>query len=84
MSLVALASLRHSSARLTPPLGRPIGSRSMAGKDRSQRRRISPARNPRLVDTVHERPSLRPLAPLLGVLAAMWLGAAGVIAQQLV
>jgi hypothetical protein len=39
---------------------------------------------PRLVDTVHERPSLRPLAPLLGVLAAMWLGAAGVIAQQLV
>jgi hypothetical protein len=56
----------------------------MAGKDRSQRRRISPARNPRLIDTVHERPSLRPLAPLLGVLAAMWLGAAGVIAQQLV
>lgn len=84
MSLVALATLRHASARLDPHSVGRIGSRSMAGKDRPQRRRISPARDPRLVDTVHERPSLRPLAPLLGVLAAMWLGAAGVIAQQLV
>jgi len=33
---------------------------------------------------VNERPSLRPLAPLLAILAAMWLGAAGLIAQQLV
>jgi hypothetical protein len=33
---------------------------------------------------MQERPSLRPLAPLLGTLAAMWLGAAGLIAQQLV
>jgi hypothetical protein len=40
--------------------------------------------NPRIVRSVHERPSLRPLAPLLAILAAMWLGAAGLIAQQLV
>lgn len=40
--------------------------------------------NPRTVATVHQRPSLRPLAPLLAILAAMWLGAAGLIAQQLV
>jgi hypothetical protein len=40
--------------------------------------------NRELFETVHERPSLRPLAPLLGTLAAMWLGAAGLIAQQLV
>jgi hypothetical protein len=33
---------------------------------------------------MEERPSLRPLAPLLGVLAAMWLAALGLIAQQLV
>jgi hypothetical protein len=33
---------------------------------------------------MQERPSLRPLAPLLGVLAAMWLAALGLIAQQLV
>ena len=32
---------------------------------------------------MEERPSLRPLAPLLGVLAAMWLAALGLIAQQL-
>jgi hypothetical protein len=38
----------------------------------------------RFVRTMHERPSLRPLAPLLAVLAAMWLGAAGLLAQQLV
>jgi hypothetical protein len=31
---------------------------------------------------MHERPSLRPLAPLLGVLGAMWLAALGLIAQQ--
>lgn len=40
--------------------------------------------NPRIVRTMHERPSLRPLAPLLVLLAALWLGAAGLIAQQLV
>jgi hypothetical protein len=39
--------------------------------------------NSELVGSVHERPSLRPLAPLLALLAAMWLGAAGLIAQQL-
>ena len=33
--------------------------------------------------SMEERPSLRPLAPLLGVLAAMWLAALGLIAQQL-
>jgi hypothetical protein len=40
--------------------------------------------NPRIVRTMHERPSLRPLTPLLALLAALWLGAAGLIAQQLV
>jgi hypothetical protein len=34
--------------------------------------------------TMHERPSLRPLAPLLGVLTAMWLGAVGLLVQHLV
>jgi hypothetical protein len=29
------------------------------------------------------RPSLRPLAPLIGTLAGLWLGAAGLIAVQL-
>jgi hypothetical protein len=33
---------------------------------------------------MEQRPSLRPLAPLLGTLAALWLGAAGLIAIQLV
>jgi hypothetical protein len=33
---------------------------------------------------MHERPSLRPLAPLLGVLAAMWLAALAMLAQHLV
>jgi hypothetical protein len=33
---------------------------------------------------MNERPSLRPLAPLLAVLAGMWLAAAGLLAQQLV
>jgi hypothetical protein len=40
--------------------------------------------NRELFRSMHQRPSLRPLAPLLGLLAAMWLGAAGLIAQQLV
>jgi hypothetical protein len=44
----------------------------------------SPARDPRFRFDMQERPSLRPLAPLLGVLAAMWLAALGLIAQQLV
>lgn len=39
---------------------------------------------PSSVRTTRERPSLRPLVPLLLVLATMWLGAAGLIAQQLV
>jgi hypothetical protein len=30
----------------------------------------------------HQRPSLRPLAPLLGVLAAMWLAALALLAQH--
>jgi hypothetical protein len=30
------------------------------------------------------RPSLRPLAPIVGTLAALWIGAAGLIAIQLV
>jgi len=42
------------------------------------------ARDPRFNFDMQERPSLRPLAPLLGVLAAMWLAALGLIAQQLV
>jgi hypothetical protein len=29
------------------------------------------------------RPSLRPLAPLIGTLAGLWLGAAGLIVAQL-
>jgi hypothetical protein len=33
---------------------------------------------------MEQRPSLRPLAPLLGILTAMWLGAAGLITEQLV
>ncbi len=33
---------------------------------------------------MHDRPSLRPLAPLLGVLGAMWLVALAILAQQLV
>jgi hypothetical protein len=33
---------------------------------------------------VHDRPSLRPLAPLLGVLFAMWLVALAILAQQVV
>jgi hypothetical protein len=44
----------------------------------------SPARDPRFRFDMQERPSLRPLAPLLGVLAAMWLAALGLIAQQVV
>jgi hypothetical protein len=32
---------------------------------------------------MEQRPSLRPLAPLIGALAGMWLGAAGLIAAQL-
>jgi hypothetical protein len=44
----------------------------------------SPARDPRFHFDMEERPSLRPLAPLLGVLAAMWLAALALIAQQLV
>jgi hypothetical protein len=40
--------------------------------------------NRELFRPMHERPSLRPLAPLLGVLGAMWLAALAVIAQQLV
>jgi hypothetical protein len=38
---------------------------------------------PEISSTMHERPSLRPLAPLLGVLAAMWLAALAILAQQL-
>jgi hypothetical protein len=30
----------------------------------------------------HQRPSLRPLAPLLGVLAAMWLAALALLAEH--
>jgi hypothetical protein len=33
--------------------------------------------------TMEPRPSLRPLAPLIGVLAALWLVTAGMIAAQL-
>jgi hypothetical protein len=40
--------------------------------------------NPRFVRLMEERPSLRPLAPLLGVLGAMWLAALGLLAQQLI
>jgi hypothetical protein len=32
---------------------------------------------------MEQRPSLRPLAPLIGALAGLWLGAAGLIAAQL-
>jgi hypothetical protein len=32
---------------------------------------------------MENRPSLRPLAPLIGMLAVVWLGTAGVIAAQL-
>jgi hypothetical protein len=39
---------------------------------------------PEIFSTMHERPSLRPLAPLLGVLAAMWLAALAMLAQHLV
>jgi hypothetical protein len=33
--------------------------------------------------TMEPRPSLRPLAPLIGMLAALWLVTAGLIAAQL-
>jgi hypothetical protein len=33
---------------------------------------------------MHDRPSLRPLVPLLGVLGAMWLVALAILAQQVV
>jgi hypothetical protein len=32
---------------------------------------------------MEQRPSLRPLAPLIGTLAGLWLGAAGLIVAQL-
>jgi hypothetical protein len=32
---------------------------------------------------MEQRPSLRPLAPLIGMLGALWLAAAGLIAAQL-
>jgi hypothetical protein len=32
---------------------------------------------------MEQRPSLRPLAPLIGTLAGLWLGAAGMIVAQL-
>jgi hypothetical protein len=32
---------------------------------------------------MEQRPSLRPLAPLIGMLAALWLSAAGLIAAEL-
>jgi len=32
---------------------------------------------------MQERPSLRPLAPLLGVLVAMWLAALALLAEHL-
>jgi hypothetical protein len=35
-----------------------------------------------LIRPVHERPSLRPLAPLLGVLVAMWLAALALLAEH--
>jgi len=38
---------------------------------------------PEIYRLMHERPSLRPLAPLLGVLGAMWLLALALLVQQL-
>jgi hypothetical protein len=43
---------------------------------------MSTARDLRL-STMEPRPSLRPLAPLIGMLAALWLVTAGLIAAQL-
>jgi hypothetical protein len=37
-----------------------------------------------LSSTMEPRPSLRPLAPLIGTLAGLWLGAAGLIVAQLI
>ena len=44
---------------------------------------LSGARPETLLRLMHERPSLRPLAPLLGVLAAMWLAALALLAEHL-
>jgi hypothetical protein len=57
--------------------------RETGGKDVPCGRRTSPARDQRLLRLMHERPSLRPLAPLLGVLGAMWLLALALLAQTL-